>query len=98
MPGKKFSFVVLAVLLIVHAFVPRWTKRVESKANCVELNVGCDSSVGTATRYGLEGPGIESRWRGYLPNPCRLELGPTQFPVQWSPSLFPGGKAAGAWR
>jgi len=24
--------------------------------------VGRDSSVGIATRYGLEGPGIESRW------------------------------------
>ena len=26
--------------------------------------VGRDSSVGTATRYGLDGPGIESRWGG----------------------------------
>jgi hypothetical protein len=25
--------------------------------------VGRDSSVGIATRYGLDGPGIESRWR-----------------------------------
>jgi hypothetical protein len=25
-------------------------------------NVGRDSSVGIATRYGLDGPGIESRW------------------------------------
>jgi hypothetical protein len=24
--------------------------------------VGRDSSVGIATRYGLDGPGIESRW------------------------------------
>ena len=23
-----------------------------------------DSSVGTATRYGLDSPGIKSRWRG----------------------------------
>jgi hypothetical protein len=28
--------------------------------NCV--NVSRDSSVGIATAYGLEGPGIESRW------------------------------------
>jgi hypothetical protein len=26
--------------------------------------VGHDSSVGIATRYELDGPGIESRWRG----------------------------------
>ena len=29
-------------------------------------NVGRDSSVGIATRYGLDGPGIEFRWgRGF---------------------------------
>jgi len=26
--------------------------------------VGLDSSVGVATRYGLDGPWIESRWEG----------------------------------
>jgi len=26
------------------------------------LGMGRDSSVGMATRYGLDGPGIESRW------------------------------------
>ena len=26
--------------------------------------MGRDSSVGIATRYGLDGPGIESRWGG----------------------------------
>ena len=27
------------------------------------INSGRDSSVGIATRYGLDGPGIEFRWR-----------------------------------
>jgi hypothetical protein len=53
------------------------------------LKVDRNSSVGIATRYGLDGPGIESC-------PDR----------PWGPPnllynvyrVFPGGKAAGAWR
>jgi hypothetical protein len=44
---------------------------------------------GIATRYGLDGPGIESRWR--------LTLGITQPPVQRVPGLLPGGKVV-VWR
>jgi hypothetical protein len=53
-----------------------------------------DSSVGIATRYGLDGPGIESRWGRDFPHPSRPALGPTQLSIQ----RVPGGKAAGAWR
>ena len=49
--------------------------------------VGPDSSVGTATRAGLEGPGIESRWGQDFPHPSRQALVPTQPPVQWVPGL-----------
>ena len=56
---------------------------------------GRDSSVGTATRYGLDGPGIDSRWRWEFPHPSRQALGPTQPPIRWIPGVFPGGKAAG---
>ena len=48
-------------------------------------NVGRDSSVGTATRYGLEGPGIESWWGRDFQHPSRPALGPTHPPVQWVP-------------
>jgi hypothetical protein len=58
-------------------------------------DVGRDSSVGIATRYWLDGPGIESRWGRDFPHPS---LGPTQLPIQWVPGLFPGGKVVGAWR
>jgi hypothetical protein len=53
---------------------------------------GRDSSVGIATRYGLDGPGIESRWGRDFPQPSRPALGPTQLPIQWVPGLSRGVK------
>jgi hypothetical protein len=54
--------------------------------------MGQDSLVGIVTGYGLDGPGIESRWG--------------EFYRPWTPTnllfhgyrVHPGGKAAGAWR
>jgi hypothetical protein len=42
-------------------------------------SVGRDSSVGIATRYGLDGPGIESWWGRDFPQPSRPALGPTHL-------------------
>ena len=56
----------------------------------------CNSSAGIATRYGLDGPGIESRWGRVFPYPSIPTKGPSQPPVQRVSSL-PGGKAAGEW-
>jgi hypothetical protein len=55
-----------------------------------------DSSVVIATRYGLDGPGIETRRGWDFTYPSRPALGRSQSPVR-APALFPGGKAAGAW-
>ena len=60
--------------------------------------VGRGSSVSTATGYGLDGPGIESRRGRDFPDMSRPVLGPTQPPIQRVTGLFPRGKAAGAWR
>ena len=53
-----------------------------------------DSSVGIETLYGLDGPGIRARWKRDFLYPFRLDLGPTQPPVQWAQGFFSGGKAA----
>jgi hypothetical protein len=56
----------------------------------VVVVVGTDSSVGIATRYGLDGPGIESRWSRDCPHPSTPALGPTQPPAQGVPGLSRG--------
>jgi hypothetical protein len=43
-----------------------------------------------ATDYGLDGPGIESRWGRDFPHLSRPALGHTQPPVQWVPVLSRG--------
>jgi hypothetical protein len=65
---------------------------------CVHKNMGRDNLVGTAIRYGLYVPGIQTQWGRVFPHPSRLALGSTQLPVQRVPDFFPVGKAAGAWR
>jgi len=59
--------------------------------------MGRDSAVGIATRYGLEGTGIESQWqREFLP-PSRPALGLSpSFPYNGY-RVIPGGTAARAW-
>ena len=56
-----------------------------------ERAVGQDGSVGIATRYELDGPGIESPWgaKNFL-YPSRPALGSTQPPTQWVPGLSRG--------
>jgi hypothetical protein len=48
------------------------------------------SIVGTATAYGLDGPGFESQWGRDFPHLSRPAPRPTQPPVQWIPGLSRG--------
>ena len=58
---------------------------------CVCVCVCVYSSVGIATRYGLDGPVIESLWWGRdFPHPSKLALRPTQPPVQYVPGCALG--------
>jgi hypothetical protein len=54
---------------------------------------GPGSSVGIATGYGLDGPGIESRWGARLF--AHVQTGPEVHPAFY-PRVFLGGIAAGA--
>ena len=57
--------------------------------------VGRDSLVGIATRYGLDGMGIESRWGRDFPHPSSRPWGPPSLLLNGY-RVFPGSKAGGA--
>jgi hypothetical protein len=67
----------------------------EDERTTLFRNVCRGSSVGTATRYGLDGPRIESRWRRDFPHPSRPALRPTQPPIHRVPAALPGVKRPG---
>ena len=58
-----------------------------------------DGSVGIATRYAMDGPGIESRWGGgeILRNNPDRPWGPPSL-LYSGYRVFLWGKAAGTWR
>jgi hypothetical protein len=58
--------------------------------------MGRDSVVGIVPRYGLEGPGIESRWGARFSAP--VQTGPEDHPVSciMGNESFQGVKVAGA--
>jgi hypothetical protein len=59
------------------------------------IQIGRDSLDGMATRYGLGGPGFESRWRPDFSHPSRPALGPNQHPMQLVTGLPRGVKRPG---
>jgi hypothetical protein len=64
--------------------------------NLLKLKGGPGSSVGIGTDYGLDGPGIESRWGEYFrTRPDRSWDPPSLLYNEYR--VFPGGKAAGTW-
>jgi len=81
------------------AYTPNWYTwiaeeeiaiRLKSVISIFKWDVGRNSSVGIATRYGLDGPGIETWWGWNFPYPSRPTLGTTQPPIRWVPCLSRG--------
>jgi len=54
--------------------------------------VGRDSSVGITTGYGLDGPGIESRWEERFSEPAQTVLGAHPAHCTMGTGFLPGGK------
>jgi hypothetical protein len=81
-------------VLLRDAFVPHIDGGTFLKNWCYTCK-GRDSVVGIATRYGLDGPGIESRWGRDFSQPSRPALGPTQPPINGYWFSFPGVKRPG---
>ena len=73
----------------------RWVRMVGKTPRTVQDVMNRDSAVGIATRYGLDGPGIESRWRVRFSAP--VQTGPVAHPASCRMGIesFPGVKRPG---
>jgi hypothetical protein len=63
----------------------------------IKWKAGRGSSVGTATRYGLDSPGIEFRRRRDFPHLPDRPWGPPSLQHN-EYRVLPGGSAARVWR
>ena len=59
--------------------------------------MGRDRSVGIATRYGLDGLGIESRWVARISSLVLTDRDPHNL-LYYGYGVFPDGKAAVEWQ
>jgi len=59
------------------------------------MEVGRDSVVGIATRYGMNGPGIESRWGARFSAPVLTDPGTHPASYTMGAGSFPGVKRPG---
>ena len=62
---------------------------------CNGITEGRDSSVGIATRYGMDGPGIESRWGARFSAPVQTGPGTHSASYTIGTGSFPGVKRPG---
>ena len=72
---------------------PTASYRAQGQLYVDQILMGRYSSVGIATRYGHDGPGIEPQWRRAFLHPSKLAMGPTQYTM--GTASFPGVKRPG---
>jgi hypothetical protein len=70
----------------------------EMNRQLLGLTVSQNSIIGTDNSYGLDGPGVESRWGATFCAPIRNGFGVAAFSCTESKGLFLRGKAARTWR
>ena len=84
--GCTTSYVLVAVFLGILTF---------GVTSCTVQGPG--SVVGIATGYGLDGPGIESRWGARLFASVQADPGDHPASYTMGPGTFSGTKGGGAW-
>ena len=74
--------------------LPRWIIHIHNLNHTFpfQLNLGRDSSDGRSTRYGLDGPGIKSRWGARFSAPDQTYPGAHLAYYQIGTGSFPGVK------
>jgi hypothetical protein len=96
LPGSGYSFKI-CLYWVLHCWkagreiIPTFLRhvtacqfsKVKVKILPYEIDGELGTSVGIATGYGLECPGIEFWWGRAFPHLSRPILGPTQPPVEW---------------
>ena len=78
-----------------HSVKLAWRKEKEEMLMVTIMLVGRDSSVDIAARYGLDGPGIESRWGARFFPPVQTGLGAQSASYKMGTGSFPMVKRLG---